>query len=58
MFPFQAHPPTLRRARGHQLANDMRDASTAQRRFGRKTIPRAARYTELSSEQFKSFSEG
>lgn len=50
---FPAHPHMLRRACGRRLANDGQDTRAAQRHFGRKTIPRAARYAELSPERFK-----
>lgn len=56
-FPFPVHPHTLRHACGYKLANDGQDTRAVQHYLGHKNIQQTVRYTELSSERFKSFWE-
>jgi site-specific recombinase XerD len=56
-FPFPVHPHMLRHACGYKLANDGQDTRAVQHYLGHKNIQHTVRYTELSSERFKSFWE-
>jgi len=56
-FPFPIHPHMLRHACGYKLANDGQDTRAVQHYLGHKNIQHTVRYTELSSERFKSFWE-
>ena len=54
---FPVHPHMLRHATGYKLANDGHDTRAIQYYLGHKNIQHTVRYTELSSERFKSFWE-
>jgi type 1 fimbriae regulatory protein FimB/type 1 fimbriae regulatory protein FimE len=54
-LPFPAHPHMLRHACGYKLANDGHDMRSIQHYLGHRNITHTVRYTELSSERFKSF---
>src|SRR3954470_8198755 len=56
-FPFPIHPHMLRHACGYKLANDGQDTRAVQHYLGHKNIQHTVRYTELSSDRFKSFWE-
>jgi type 1 fimbriae regulatory protein FimB/type 1 fimbriae regulatory protein FimE len=56
-FPFPVHPHMLRYACGYKLANDGQDTRAVQHYLGHKNIQHTVRYTEVSSERFKSFWE-
>ena len=56
-FRFPVHPHMLRHACGYKLANDGQDTRAVQHYLGHKNIQHTVRYTELSSERFKSFWE-
>jgi type 1 fimbriae regulatory protein FimE len=54
-MPFNVHPHMLRHACGFRLANQGVDTRSLQHYLGHKNIQHTVRYTELSSERFKSF---
>lgn len=56
-FPFPVHPHMLRHACGYKLANDGQDTRALQHYLGHKNIQHTVRYTELSSDRFKTFWE-
>jgi len=54
-LPFPVHPHMLRHSTGFKLANDGHDTRAIQHYLGHKNIQHTVRYTELSSDRFRSF---
>lgn len=54
-LPFSVHPHMLRHACGYKLAQAGQDTRAIQHYLGHKNIQHTVRYTQLSSERFKSF---
>jgi type 1 fimbriae regulatory protein FimE len=52
---FPVHPHMLRHATGYKLANDGHDTRAIQHYLGHKNIVHTVRYTQLTSDRFKSF---
>ena len=54
-LPFSVHPHMLRHACGYKLAQAGQDTRAIQHYLGHKNIQHTVRYTQLSSDRFKSF---
>jgi type 1 fimbriae regulatory protein FimE len=54
-LPFPIHPHMLRHSAGYKLANEGHDTRSIQQYLGHRNITHTVRYTELSSDRFKSF---